>query len=275
MFLKRCWERGFIYKGHDVMPWCPRCATGLSEHEIVTEGYQEVTHASVYVKFPLLERPGESLLVWTTTPWTLPGNVAAAVHPELTYLRVKQTNDGIDEVLYGSKGAAKSALKPGFEVVEEVPGSALVGLTYRGPFDELPVAQGITHRVIEWKEVSDEEGTGIVHIAPGCGKEDFQLAKEQHRVGEDDAVYTGLPVIAPVDDEGVYLDGFGALTGSSVNESSTRDAIFQQLRDKRFMYRTQQYAHRYPHCWRCNTELIFRLVDEWYISMDELRHQIA
>ena len=124
MFLKRCWERGFVYKGHDVMPWCPRCATGLSEHEIVTEGYQEVTHASVYVKFPLLERPGESLLVWTTTPWTLPGNVAAAVHPELTYLKVKQTNDGIDEVLYVSKGASKSALKPGFEVLEEVPGSA-------------------------------------------------------------------------------------------------------------------------------------------------------
>jgi isoleucyl-tRNA synthetase len=263
-FLKTCWQKGWVYKGNDVMPWCPRCATGLSEHEIVTEGYVEVTHASVYVKFPLLERPGEYLLVWTTTPWTLPGNVAAAVHPELTYLKVTQDNNGVAETLYVSKGAAKSALKPGFEVVGEVPGTDLVGLTYRGPFDELPVAQGITHRVIEWKEVSDAEGTGIVHIAPGCGKEDFQLGKE-----------FGLAVIAPVDDEGVYLGGFAALTGKSVTDDATRDAIFEQLRDKRFMYRTQQYAHRYPHCWRCGTELIFRLVDEWFISMDELRHQIA
>ena len=260
MFLKTCWEKGWVYKGHDTMPWCPRCATGLSEHEIVTEGYREVTHTSVYVKFPLLERPGESLLVWTTTPWTLPGNVAAAVHPELTYLKVREGND----VLYVSKGAAKVALKPGFEVLGEVKGADLVGLTYRGPFDELPVAQGIVHRVIAWTDVSDEEGTGIVHIAPGCGKEDFALSKEY-----------GLAVIAPVDDEGVYIDGFGALTGSFVGDDATRDAIFTQLRDKHFMYRTQQYPHRYPHCWRCGTELIFRLVDEWFISMDELRHQIA
>ena len=260
MFLKTCWEKGWVYKGHDTMPWCPRCATGLSEHEIVTEGYREVTHTSVYLKFPLLERPGESLLVWTTTPWTLPGNVAAAVHPELTYLKVREGN----EVLYVSKGAAKVALKPGFEVIGEVTGAGLVGLTYRGPFDELPVAQGVEHRVIAWTDVSDEEGTGIVHIAPGCGKEDFALSKEH-----------GLAVIAPVDDEGVYIDGFGALTGSFVSDDATRDAIFTQLRDRHFMYRTQQYPHRYPHCWRCGTELIFRLVDEWFISMDELRFQIA
>ncbi len=265
MFLKRCHERGWVYKGHDTMPWCPRCATGLSEHEIVTEGYREVTHTSVYVKFPLLDRPGESLLIWTTTPWTLPGNVAAAVHPELTYLKVRQTQaDGAVDVLYVSKGAAKSALKGEHDVVAEVKGADLVGLTYRGPFDELPVARSIEHRIIAWDEVSDEEGTGIVHIAPGCGKEDFALSKEY-----------GLAVIAPVDDEGVYIDGFGALTGTAVTDSGTRDAIFDSLRQKGLMYRTQQYAHRYPHCWRCGTELIFRLVDEWFISMDELRHQIA
>jgi len=268
-FLKRCWEQGWVYKGHDVMPWCPRCATGLSEHEIVTEGYREVTHQSVYVQFPLLERPGESLLVWTTTPWTLPGNVAAAVKPDLSYLKVQQqARDGVDDVLYVSKGAAKVALKPGFEVLGEVQGADLVGLTYRGPFDELPVAQGIEHRVIAWDEVSDEEGTGIVHIAPGCGKEDFQLGKE-----------LGLAVIAPVDDEGVYVDDFDApgvaLTGASVGDDATRDRIFESLRAKQLLYRTQQYTHRYPHCWRCGTELIFRLVDEWFISMDELRHQIA
>ncbi|MDP9237771.1 MAG: isoleucine--tRNA ligase [Chloroflexota bacterium] len=264
LFLKCCFERGWVYKGHDTMPWCPRCATGLSEHEIVTEGYREVTHTSVYFKLPLLERPGESLLVWTTTPWTLPGNVAAAVHPELTYLKVRQQDEGATEVLYVSKGAAKAALKGEHEVLGEVKGAELVGLTYRGVFDELPVARGIEHRVIAWDEVSDEEGTGIVHIAPGCGKEDFALSKE-----------FGLAVIAPVDDEGVYVDGFGPLTDTAVTENATRDAIFDSLRQKRLMYRTQQYAHRYPHCWRCGTELIFRLVDEWFISMDELRHQTA
>ena len=265
LFLKRCFERGWVYKGNDVMPWCPRCATGLSEHEIVTEGYQEVTHSTVYLKFPLLDRPGESLLIWTTTPWTLPGNVAAAVHPELTYVKVRQAQaDGTVDVLYLSKGAMKSALRGAHEVLAEVTGSELVGLTYRGAFDELPAARGIERRVVAWGEVSDEEGTGIVHITPGCGKEDFGLSKE-----------FGLAVIAPVDDEGVYLDGFASLSGTSVTETATRDAIFESLRAKRLMYRTQQYAHRYPHCWRCGTELIFRLVDEWFISMDELRHQIA
>jgi len=260
MFLKTCWEKGWVYKGHDTMPWCPRCATGLSEHEIVTEGYREVTHDSVYLKLPLLERPGESLLVWTTTPWTLPANVVAAVHPDLTYLKVRHG----DDILYVSKGAAASALKDEHEVLGEVAGADLAGLTYRGPFDELPAQQGIVHRVIAWHEVSDAEGTGIVHIAPGCGKEDFQLSKEHD-----------LAVIAPCDDEGIYVDGFAALTGMFVSGDDTRDAIFASLRDKRLLNRTQRYPHRYPHCWRCGTELIFRLVDEWFISMDDLRHHIA
>ncbi len=112
--------------------------------------------------------------------------------------------------------------------------------------------------------MSDEEGTGIVHIAPGCGKEDFALSKEH-----------GIAVIAPCDDEGIYIDGFGPLTGSFVSADATREAIIASLREKSALYRTQQYAHRYPHCWRCGTELIFRLVDEWFISMDQLRHRIA
>jgi len=258
-FLKTCWERGWIYKGHDAMPWCPRCGTGLSEHEIVTEGYVEVRHQSVYVKFPIVERPGESLLIWTTTPWTLPGNVAAAVHPELTYVKVRHG----DDVLYVSEGALQSAINGEHEVMGKLKGADLVGLTYQGPFDELPASEGVRHRVIEWREVSDAEGTGIVHIAPGCGKEDFQLSKE-----------LGLDVIAPADDEGNYVEGFGPLTGAFVSADQTRDAIFASLREKGRMYRTQWYTHRYPHCWRCGTELIFRLVDEWFISMDELRHRI-
>ncbi len=260
MFLKTCWEKGWVYKGHDVMPWCPRCGTGISEHEIVTDGYRDVKHTSVYVKFPINEREGESLLLWTTTPWTLPGNVAAAVHPELTYVKLRQG----DDVLYVSKGAVASAIKGEHEVLGELAGAELVGLTYRGPFDELDAARGVTHRVIAWKDVSDAEGTGIVHIAPGCGKEDFELSKEH-----------ALDVIAPADDEGNYLAGFGPLTDKFVSADETRDEIFESLRRKQVMHRTQSYAHRYPHCWRCGTELIFRLVDEWFISMDELRHAIA
>jgi isoleucyl-tRNA synthetase len=259
-FLKRCWERGWLYKGRDVMPWCPRCATGISQHEIVTEGYREVTHPSVTLRFPLRERPGESLLVWTTTPWTLTSNVAAAVGPELTYVKVRQG----DEVFYLSKGTL-SILEDAYEVLEEMKGKALEGWNYEGPFDELEAQLAAggpqVHRVILWDEVGEVEGTGIVHIAPGCGAEDFTLSKEYD-----------LPAIAPLDEEGVFLEGFGPLTGTHVSGSAHR--IFENLRGKRLLYKVEDYTHRYPVCWRCNTELVFRLVDEWFISMDELRYDM-
>jgi isoleucyl-tRNA synthetase len=303
-FLKKCWEKGWIYKGHDTMPWCPRCGTGISQHEIVTEGYQEITHASVYLKFPITgradgqqeagsrsgarphpnplpevegtgfgsssspirdgegtgldhgPRPGESLLVWTTTPWTLAANVAAAVHPDLVYEKVRQG----DEVFYVSKGARATAVRGEHEVIGEVKGSELVGLTYRGPFDELPVQHGIVHRVIEWEEVSDEEGTGIVHIAPGAGAEDFALSKVHN-----------LPVIAPLQEDGTYTvgGGFGFLEGKFAGD--VPQLVFESLSEKGLLYRVEDYTHRYPTCWRCGTELVFRLVDEWFIAMDELR----
>ncbi len=249
-FLKVCHERGWLYKGHDVMPWCPRCATGLSNMEIVTEGYQEVIHDSVYLKLPLNERPGESLLVWTTTPWTLAANVAAAVHPELTYVRVRQG----DDVLYLAK-AALGALRGDYTVEAELPGRELVGLTYRGPFDELPAQEGVVHRVIEWDEVSEEEGTGIVHIAPGCGQEDFALSKQ-----------SDLPVVAPIDQFGVYVEGFDALTGRFAGDVAP--AVFDSLREKGRLLRVEDYTHRYPVCWRCGSELVFRVVGEWFSDMD-------
>jgi isoleucyl-tRNA synthetase len=256
-FLKTCHERGWLYKGHDVMPWCPRCATGLSEHEIVTEGYRELTHPSVYLKFPLNERPGEALLVWTTTPWTLTSNTAAAVHPDFTYARVRQG----DDVYYLAK-ATLAALQGDYEVLGEVPGKDLLGLTFRGPYDELPAQQGVAHRVIPWQEVSETEGTGVVHIAPGCGAEDFELGKE-----------FGLATIAPLDEFGNFLTGFAWLDGRNVSDV-TQD-IFDDLAHKGILYRTEDYTHRYPVCWRCDSELVFRLVDEWFISMGELRHLIA
>ncbi len=256
-FLKTCHERGWIYEGTDVMPWCPRCATGLSEHEIVTEGYKEVVHPGLFTRFPLADADGESLLVWTTTPWTLTSNVAAAVHPEMAYAKVKFG----DDTLYLAK-ARLEVLGGDCEVLEELTGDRLVGRSYRGPFDELPAQQGVEHRIIPWEEVSEGEGTGIVHIAPGAGKEDFALGRE-----------FGLATIAPLDEFGNYIQGFDWLTGRNVAE--VNQDIFDNLRDKGILFKVEDYPHRYPICWRCSTELVFRLVEEWFISMDELRHLIA
>ena len=263
-FLKVCHEKGYIYEGRDVMPWCPRCGTGISHHEIVTEGYKDITHPSLYVRFPLIDRPGEALLIWTTTPWTLTANVAVAVHPDLTYVKVKVKGTGPDdgdETLYLVKSRLE-ALKANYEVIEEIKGSELEGLRYHGPFDELPAQQGVEHRVILWDEVSASDGTGLVHSAPGAGEEDYALSKEYD-----------LPAIAPLDEFGKFVDGFGELTGLSVFEVAR--PIYRSLRDKGTLYRLDQITHRYPVCWRCDTELVFRLVDEWFISMGELRHQIA
>jgi len=253
--LKKCYERGWIYKGRDVMPWCPRCSTALSQHEIVTEGYREMTHVGLTLKFPLHGRRREALLIWTTTPWTLSSNVAAAVHPNMAYVKVRCNG----EILYLAKAALNRVLaKESYEVVEELMGKDMVGWTYDGPFDELPAEQKLgavaAHRVIPWTEVSEVEGTGIVHIAPGCGKEDLELGKEYD-----------LPAVAPLNEFGVFVKGFGWLTGTHVYESA--EPIIQNLREKGLLLKVEDYTHRYPVCWRCDSELVFRLVDEWFISM--------
>jgi isoleucyl-tRNA synthetase len=310
-FLKKCHSRGLIYRGYDAMPWCPRCSVGLSQMEM-SEGYWLVAHRAAFVRFPLRGKPNENLLVWTTTPWTLTSNVAAAVNPQLTYLKVQHR----DQVYYLAKGAFTAHRleeefkrkewidgvprlktleqvfkeKGGFEVVGEVSGAEMVGWTYEGPFDELP-AQGHphgypeeiarvvekqgwapatparqAHRVIAWKDVGEAEGTGIVHIAPGCGKEDFGLGKEE-----------GLPPVAPLDEYGVFLGGFGPLAGKSALDRATADAILDNLRGKNLLLEVERYPHKYPHCWRCKTELLFRLVDEWFIAMswrDEIKEVV-
>jgi isoleucyl-tRNA synthetase len=264
------------------MPWCPRCATAISQHEIVTDGYAELTHRSVTLRFPLRTESGqprqdpetglpEFMLVWTTTPWTLTSNVAAAVGPELTYLKVRQG----EQVLYLAKGTAHM-LKGEHQVLDELKGVEMEGWRYDGPFDDLPAAQkpgghtqlselvkGISqtaqqaHQVILWDAVGETEGTGIVHIAPGCGAEDFQLGREYD-----------LPLIAPLEDEGYFVDGLGWLSGMHV--SDVAEPIFEDLQRKGLLYRVAGYTHRYPTCWRCKSELVFRLVDEWFISMGEV-----
>jgi isoleucyl-tRNA synthetase len=255
-FLKNCPHRGLIYKGHDVMPWCPKCGSAMSEHEIATEGYKDLTHPTIFAKFYLKNKPNEALLVWTTTPWTLAANTAAAVNVELQYVKVKQG----EEYYYLAKNLT-DILTGEYEIIEEFSGKELLGLEYLGPFDELPAQKGVIHKVIRWDEVSEDDGTGIVHIAPGCGKEDFALSKEND-----------ISIIAPIDGFGNYVDGFGDFSGK--NAQNIAPEIFSYLKKKGILYKRDQITHRYPTCWRHGTELVFRLVDEWFISMDKLREEI-
>ena len=253
-FLKKCRENGWLYQGTRSMPWCVRCGTSLSQHEML-DAYAERTHRAVTVRQPLTSpgHEGEWLLLWTTTPWTLAANVAAAVHPDLDYAKVRQD----DHVYYLSKGTLGRLNGP-YELLDVVKGRDLVGLTYAGPFDELPAQAEVQHRVIAWDAVGEEEGVGIVHIAPGCGAEDFELSKPN-----------GLPVLVPINETGDYVAGYGALVGHNALEVA--DTVFRSLRDKGYLYRTEEYTHRYPTCWRCHTDLVFRVVAEWFISADEIR----
>lgn len=265
-FLKHCRAKGWLYEGDDVMPWCPRCATGLSQHEIITDGYREVEHASVFVRSPLLKdgkRTGEDLLFWTTTPWTIPANVMSAVHPEERYVKALnrwETSKGTESAtLWLAKGCL-SVLKGKYEILDEIAGADMEGWTYEAPFDHLPAQAEArkAHRVILWDGVSSAEGAGIVHMAPGAGSDDYKLGVENK-----------LPIVKAVDDEGKYFDGFDFLSRRYVGDVTQE--IIDFLRKSGLHYRTLKYKHRYPVCWRCGTELVFRLVAEWFISMDTLR----
>ena len=254
-FLKKCHERGLIYEGTDVMPWCARCGTAISNQEM-DEGYRDLTHKSVYLRLPVVGREREYLLVWTTPPWTLTSNVAAAVHPELEYVRAR-----LDDSIYILARPLLAVLGKNAEVRETLPGAKLVGLKYGGPFDALEPQAGIEHRVVAWEEVSAAEGTGIVHIAPGCGKEDFLLGRECE-----------LAVVAPLLEDGRFSGCFGPFAGKTVAEAAP--LVFEELKRKGLLFRIEDYKHRYPVCWRCGEELVFRLVDEWFVRMDGIRDEI-
>ena len=246
-FLKTVDERGWLYKGHRSTQWCPRCGTSLSQHEQAgEENYVDMEHPSLYVRFPLTARDGESLVVWTTTPWTLPANVAAAVKPDADY---GLTADG--------RWLAVARF-PDEAFMRTVKGEDLVGLEYAGPFDELPAQAAVVHRVIPWDEVSLEEGTGLVHIAPGAGAEDFELSRIHD-----------LPVLAPIDEAGRMLPEYGALAGFTTDEMAQR--VTEALHDRGLLVSEGTIVHRYPICWRCKTPLVFRVVDDWFISAEEIR----
>ena len=241
-FLAIVHERDWLYLGHRSTEWCPRCGTSISAHELVGS-YVERADPSLYVRLPLEERPGESLVIWTTTPWTLPANVAAAVNPEAEYGR-RANGEWVAVARY-----------PDDVFEERATGAEMVGWEYKGPFDELV---SVGHRVIPWDEVSLEEGTGIVHIAPGCGSEDFELSRVHD-----------LPVVMPVDEAGRFYDDFGWLHGMSTTEAA--EQIIGALEEKGRLVEAGLHTHRYPECWRCHTPLIFRIADDWFISVRDLR----
>ena len=201
------------------------------------------------MRLPLLDRPGESLVVWTTTPWTLPANVAAAVKPDAEYGR-RERGEWVAVGRY-----------PDETFVERKRGEELVGWTYTGPFDELEPGAAVEHRVIPWDDVTLDDGTGIVHIAPGCGSEDFELSRVHD-----------LPVLTPVDEAGRFYDEYGWLHGLSTVESA--EQIIGWLEEKGRLVEAGLHEHRYPECWRCHTPLIFRISDDWFIGVEELRQPL-
>ena len=244
-FLKECHARGWLYKGHRSVEWCPRCGTSLSQHELINS-YEELTHPSLYVRFPIKGRKGDSLVVWTTTPWTLPANVAAAVKPDAEYGLTAE----------GDWWAVER--NPDAAFVRRARGEELVGLEYEGPFDSLPAQEGVVHRVIPWDDVTLSEGTGIVHIAPGCGKEDFELSRVHD-----------LPVLTPINEAGIFYESYGEFEGRSTED--VEKPVVVELERRGRLVEAGSIIHRYPVCWRCATPLVFRIADDWLISADEIR----
>ncbi len=291
-FLKKCHEKGWLGQSHRPMPWCPRCGTSLSEHEM-TGSYKEIEHQAVFFKLPLAEENWD-ILVWTTTPWTLSANVALAVNGDIDYCLVEHEEGARPMVL--AHGALKHLTTRG-KVLRIFKGKELEGLHYETCFPdlhvqgllfhqtelpqqtvsphqteipqqavpphqtELPRQSALCHSIVLWDMVSAEEGSGVVHIAPGCGAEDYELGQA-----------LGLPSPCPIDEEGVFTPGYGSFSGLKASEAPPY--VFEALKKQGKLYKTHPYTHSYPVCWRCKTEVLFRLVREWHIKTDEVRPQL-
>lgn len=251
-FLKIVQQKGWLYKDKSSATWCPRCETGLSQHE-QADGYQQIKDLSVYIKFKLKNPKNEYLLVWTTTPWTLAANVLLAINTNFDYVQVKQ--DG--QTWYLAKDSAR---RLGFKEVKDFDGKKLLGLEYDSLFD-FPAQKGIKHRIVEWDLVDPVEGTGVVHVAPGCGPEDYELGKK-----------LGVAKLSPLDERGHFGQGYDWLTGQYAHD--TADQIVKRLRQQGMFYKTEALTHRYPHCWRCGTKCLFRLEDDWFINCSKLKPRL-
>jgi len=269
-FLKKCHEEGWLYKGHESVPWCPRCQTAISQHEMLTEDYKEVVHDTIYLKLPVVGKKNEYLLIWTTTPWTLPANIAVAIDEKLDYSLVE--GESGDQFWVAQAALERVFGKQYRQVLKTIQGKELIGLKYQGPFDALPAVAKVAHdnpnsfhTVVatdpQIMPITTTEGTGLVHTAVSAGTEDFKLGKLR-----------GLPMVPVIDDEASYLSDLGWLTGQ--NAKKHPELILNHLTERdgkgeNWVFRIEKLKHRYPGCWRCKTELVWKVADEWYLAMDK------
>lgn len=267
--LKTTNDKQLLYKDYKVVPWCPRCGTGLSSHELA-QGYAEVKDLSVYVKFKVIGQDNTYLLAWTTTPWTLPGNVALAVGEKITYVEIELDNK---ERLILAKSRLENVLGENkYTVVREMKGSDLVGQSYEPVYpyltakfktkDETAFAKSF--KVYPADFVTTEDGTGIVHTAVMYGQDDFELGTKE-----------GLPKFHLVNEDGTFVTGCDFLSGKFVRDEGVAIDIIKDLAHRGLLFKKEKYAHTYPHCWRCKTPLIYYARDSWYIRMSELRDQLV
>ncbi|MBP9691060.1 class I tRNA ligase family protein, partial [Candidatus Woesebacteria bacterium] len=267
-FLKQCFENGWVYKGHESVPWCPRCETAISQHEMLTEDYKEVTHDSIYMEFKLVDAEHEYLVVWTTTPWTIPANIAVAVDKTFDYALVEgETGDQFWVV----KDRVEALFGKDAKIIKIVKGQELVGRKYKGLFDDLEIVQKTAaedpdtfHTIVATDPlilpILTTEGTGLVHTAVSAGVEDFKLGKK-----------LGLPMIPVIADNADYLPHMGFLAGKNAKNDPWIILGNLKERDKageNLIFKIEKYKHRYPGCWRCKAELVWKVADEWYIAMD-------
>jgi isoleucyl-tRNA synthetase len=268
--LRKLWDDGRLYEGHKVVPYCPRCGTALSSHEVAL-GYEDVKDPSIYVRLPLLgeegSEGGESLLVWTTTPWTLPGNVAVAVAPELTYVRARTG----DETVILAEPLVEKVLGEGAEIVEHFPGCDLVGRQYKGPvFALADGGPANAFRVLAGDFVTTDDGTGLVHIAPGFGEDDYKVAAENDIFDPTDAG----TLYNPVDLDGRFTSRVTGFEGRFVKDPEVTKALIADLDQRGLLFREQVYEHSYPHCWRCGTPLLYYAKSSWYVATSQARDSL-
>ena len=263
--LKQIADKDLLYEGHKVVPYCPRCGTALSSHELAL-GYKDVVDPSVYVRFPVAEdggplQAGDELLVWTTTPWTLVSNAAVAVDPELTYVRAK--TGALEAPVVLAEALVERVLGEGAQVLAKFPGAALDGVRYEPPF---PYIKGSEygergHTVLLGDFVTAEDGTGLVHTAIAFGEDDFRLGAQY-----------GLTVVNPVTLEGKYDERIKGYEGRSVRDANPD--LVEDLRKSGRLFRAEDYEHSYPHCWRCGTALLYYAKPSWYIATSRLRERL-
>ena len=254
--LAEVWRKGLLYEGHKVVPYCPRCGTALSSHE-VAQGYRDVVDPSVYVRFPVRDERGVSLLGWTTTPWTLLSNAALAVNPEVTYVRARVG----EEILILAEALLERVLGEGAEVLARMPGSGLAGIAYEPPFPYIDDYGSRGHTVLEADFVTTDDGTGVVHTAVAFGEDDFALGERY-----------GLTLQNPVLADGKFDRRMGPYAGRWVKEADAD--IVEALRESGRLFREQPYEHAYPHCWRCGTPLLYYAKSSWYVRTTAVKEEL-